>query len=206
MNKVHVIGRVKEDPQFDHEVCGEKFFKVHISIERTSGTIDLIPCLLSERLGGIEKIKPGAKVNIYGSFRSFNDRNGEKSRLILNIFAEYVDIVDEECDFNRIDVEGFICKTPVYRITPNGRDIADILLAVNRAYGKSDYIPCICWGRNARYAESLEVGTCLKIKGRIQSREYIKQISEDCSEQRTAYEVSISKMEVLCDECDGEED
>ena len=199
MNKVHVIGWVKEDPQLDHEVCGEKFFKTHISIERTSGTIDLIPCLLSERLEGIEKIKSGAKVNIYGSFRSFNDRSGEKSRLILNIFAENIDVVNEESDFNKIEAEGYICKEPVYRTTPLGREIADVLLAVNRAYGKSDYIPCICWGRNARYAESLEVGTCLKINGRIQSREYIKQISEDCSEQRMAYEVSISRLEVIDD-------
>lgn len=197
MNEVHVIGRVKEDPQFDHEVCGEKFFKTHISIERTSGTIDLIPCLLSERLRVIEKIKSGAKVNIYGSFRSFNDRSGEKSRLILNLFAEHIDIADEESDFNKIEAEGYICKEPVYRTTPLGRDIADVLLAVNRAYGKSDYIPCICWGRNARFVSTLEVGTRLRVQGRIQSRNYMKKLSETESETRTAYEVSIQRMEVV---------
>lgn len=197
MSNVHVIGWVKEDPQLDHEVCGEKFFKTHISIERTSGTIDLIPCLLSERLEGIEKIKSGAKVNIYGSFRSFNDRSGEKSRLILNIFAENIDVVNEESDFNKIEAEGYICKEPVYRTTPLGREIDDVLLAVNRAYGKSDYIPCICWGRNARYAERMSVGTHVKIRGRIQSREYSKQITEDYAETKTAYEVSISQMEVV---------
>lgn len=143
MNKVHVIGWVKEDPQLDHEVCGEK------------------------------------------------------SRLILNIFAENIDVVNEESDFNKIEAEGYICKEPVYRTTPLGREIADVLLAVNRPYGKSDYIPCICWGRNARYAERMSVGTHVKIRGRIQSREYSKQITEDYAETKTAYEVSISQMEVV---------
>ena len=170
---------------------------VDVSVKRLSGQADIIPLMVSERLIDVHENYIGCTIEALGQFRSYNRHEGVRNRLLLSIFVREVHFMDEFTDYtktNQIFLDGYICKVPIYRKTPLGREIADILLAVNRPYGKSDYIPCISWGRNARYASSLSVGTKVKIWGRIQSREYTKAISETECEERIAYEVSISKM------------
>lgn len=199
-NRVKLAGKIISDLEFNHEVFGEKFYSAMLFTERTSGNADMIPLLISEKLftGNLS----GEYVSIRGEFRSYNNHVEGTTRLQLNVFVQEMQIFDGEfANFaNGIELTGYICKKPIYRKTPLGREIADILLAVNRPYGKSDYIPCICWGRNAVYASKLEIGTRIRITGRIQSREYQKKISETESETRTAYEVSVSKVEVVEDE------
>ena len=171
-----------------------------VEVERNSGTVDSIPVMVSERIVDVEKDLTGMYVEVSGQFRSHcrHDENG--NRLTLFVFATKIEILDEskagKCN-NHVFLDGFVCKKPAYRKTPLGREIADLLVAVNRSYGKSDYIPCICWGRNARFAAGFEVGTHVQIWGRIQSRDYVKKLSETQVEQRTAYEVSVSKIEFL---------
>lgn len=207
-NTAYISGVIAEEFCYSHEVCGEKFYTSVVDVERKSGVIDRVPIMVSERLVGVSSLLigngdvadkwVGERVYIYGQFRSFNKHDGERTHLILSLFAREFYVVDDaEYDDNSIELDGFICKEPIYRKTPLGREICDVLLAVNRPYGKSDYIPCIAWGRNARYASILEVGTRLKVQGRIQSREYSKKISDEYSERRTAYEVSILRMEEL---------
>lgn len=212
-NSVYISGVIAEEFCYSHDVYGEKFYTSIVDVERKSGVIDKVPIMVSERLadvgsllvgdGAVTDKWVGERVYIYGQFRSFNKHDGNRNHLILHLFAwEFFCIDDIGHDDNSIELDGFICKDPIYRKTPYGREICDILLAVNRPYGKSDYIPCICWGRNARFASGLEAGTRLKVQGRIQSREYFKEISEGYSERRTAYEVSISQMEVVeSEEC-----
>ena len=201
-NKVTLSGEIVSNFEFSHEIFGEGFYTTMLASERTSNKKDIIPIMVSERL--VEaKDWTGRFVRVSGQFRSYNKHESEKNRLVLSVFArEFEDITDNQIEFefydnNEISLDGYICKQPIYRKTPLGREIADILLAVNRPYGKSDYIPCIAWGRNARFASGLEVGTRLQIEGRIQSREYQKQISDDEYETRTAYEVSVSKLTVV---------
>ena len=197
-NVLEIEGVIASDFVYSHEVFGENFYTFFAEIERTSGAKDRLPIMISERLIDVKINMIGTGIRVIGQFRSFNKQDGERSHLILSVFAREAEIL--ECDFppeNTISLRGTICRKPAYRETPLGREIADVLLAVNRPYGKSDYIPCICWGRNARFASGLEVGTMLKVRGRIQSREYTKKLSETESETRTAYEVSISKMEVM---------
>lgn len=201
-NKVTLTGEIVSNFEFSHECYGEGFYTAMLSSERTSGQKDIIPIMVSERLVDVKVEWEGRFVEVSGQFHSYNKNEGERNHLILSVFArefEEMEFEHEEPgrgnDENHIFIDGFICKPPVYRKTPLGREIADILLAVNRKYGKSDYVPMICWGRNAVYASGLEIGTRLRIDGRIQSREYEKKISETDSETRTAYEVSISKME-----------
>ena len=207
-NSVYISGVIAEEFGYSHEMYGEKFYTSIVDVRRNSGVIDKIPITVSERIadvgtlvigdGNVKDKWIGERVYIYGQFRSFNKHDGNRNHLILSLFArEFYVIDDAEYDDNIIELDGFICKEPIYRKTPYGREIADLLLAVNRPYGKSDYIPCICWGRNARFADGLDVGTRLKTRGRIQSREYFKEISEEYSERRTAYEVSISRLEVV---------
>lgn len=212
-NSAYISGVIAEEFCYSHEVCGEKFYTSIVDVERKSGVIDKVPIMVSERLADVGSILigdgdvtdkwVGERVYIYGQFRSFNKHDGNRNHLTLHLFAwEFFCIDNTEYDDNSIELDGFICKEPIYRKTPYGREICDILLAVNRPYGKSDYIPCICWGRNARFASGLEAGTRLKVQGRIQSREYFKEISDGYSERRTAYEVSISQMEVVeSEEC-----
>lgn len=197
-NQVTLSGEIVSNFEFSHEVYGEGFYTDMLASERTSGQKDIIPIMVSDRLINITEEKGwiGQKMNISGQFRSFNKREENRKKLMLYVFANEFIPVDEIDDKNHISLDGYICKQPIYRETPLGREIADILLAVNRPYGKSDYIPCIAWGRNARFASGLEVGTRLQIEGRIQSGEYQKRISDDECETRTAYEVSISKMEI----------
>lgn len=192
------MGKIVSGFSFSHEVFGEGFYMMDISVQRLSESSDIIPVMISERLIDVTQDYQGEYIQIYGQFRSYNRHEEKKNRLVLSVFAREVSFVEEECDkvkSNQIFLDGYICKPPVYRKTPLGREIADLLLAVNRPYGKSDYIPCICWGRNARYASAFEVGGHVLLWGRIQSREYIKKLGEEETEKRVAYEVSVSKLE-----------
>lgn len=203
-NNVLLTGEIKQEFDFSHEIFGEKFYTTILSTTRDSGTADELPLMVSDRLVDVNAEWTGKVVNVIGTFRSYNKFIADGKRaLVLHIFAkEMCDVANLGelplgfiKDKNRIELTGFICKQPTYRETPLGREICDILLAVNRPYGKSDYIPCIAWGRNARYASELDVGTQISIKGRIQSRIYRKQISDDEVVNRTAYEVSVSLIE-----------
>lgn len=199
-NRVKLVGKIISDMGFNHEVFGEKFYSAMLFTERTSGNADMIPLLISEKLftGNIS----GEYVYVRGEFRTYNRHAEGKTSLQLNVFVQEMQILDGEySDFaNGIELTGYICKTPIYRKTPLGREIADILMAINRPYGKSDYIPCVCWGRNAVYASRLALGTKIGIAGRIQSREYRKRISDEKTETCVAYEVSASRIEVFEDE------
>ena len=198
-NNVCVVGRLASGFKFDNEVYGEGFYSAYIEVERISKEKDILPVMVSERLLDMSKDYYEKRAAIKGQFRSFNQYGDSgKRKLVLNIFAleiEVLDDSDEREDENEICLDGYICKPPVYRETPFGREISDLLIAVNRSYGKSDYIPCICWGRNARFASRLKVGTRVKVWGRIQSREYIKKLSETERETRMAHEMLIYRME-----------
>ena len=193
-NKLRLTGTVTERPVYSHEVCGEEFYETKLSVPRLSGQEDVIPVTLSDRLLARIEVKPGAKISISGQFRSYNKLEGEHSRLLLTAFAREILPADDEVNPNTIEILGYICKPPVYRTTPFKREICDVLLAVNRAYNKSDYIPCIMWGRNARFIKDMPIGERLWVTGRVQSRIYTKCLSEDKSEERVAYEVSVSKI------------
>lgn len=204
-NKLSLIGKITEEKKFSHEIYGEKFYSFGISVPRLSGNADLIPITISERLFKEDELVIGKNIKVEGQFRSYNSYEQEKNRLILTVFAKDIEIIDEDIDNVEIDKEmktnevtlvGYICKKPIYRQTPFGREIADVLLAVNRAYNKSDYIPCITWGRNARFCSGMEVGTEVKISGRIQSRKYEKQHEDGTTETRIAYEVSVANLEL----------
>ena len=197
-NQVIIMGKIVSDFEFSHEIFGEGFYMVDVEVARLSDSYDIIPLMVSERLLDVEEDYKGAYVCVSGQFRSYNRHEERKNRLILSVFAreiEFVEELEESSKTNQIYLDGYICKEPIYRKTPLGREIADLLLAVNRPYGKSDYIPCICWGRNARYASGFEVGEHVQLLGRIQSREYVKRISDTETEKRVAYEVSVSKLE-----------
>ena len=193
-NKLRLTGTVTERPVYSHEVCGEEFYETKLSVPRLSGQEDVIPVTLSDRLLARTEVKPGTKISISGQFRSYNKLEGEHSRLLLTAFAREILPADDEVNPNTIEILGYICKPPVYRTTPFKREICDVLLAVNRAYNKSDYIPCIMWGRNARFIKDMPIGERLWVTGRVQSRIYTKCLSEDKSEERVAYEVSVSKI------------
>lgn len=204
-NKVTLSGEIVSNFEFSHEFYGEGFYTAALASERLSGQKDIIPIMVSERLVDVKAEWEGRFMRVNGQFRSYNKHENGRRHLELSVFVREFEDITEERDFgledeNFISLDGYICKEPKYRETPLGREITDILLAINRQYGKSDYIPCIAWGRNAVYASGLEVSTRLRIEGRIQSREYQKRISDDECETRVAYEVSVSKMEVVTDE------
>ena len=215
-NYLTLVGKVTGEKKFSHEIYGERFYIFTLAIPRLSGNADMIPITVSERLITDEMLKEGNKLLIKGQFRSYNSYENEKNKLILTVFAK--DIVEleqeeEENDFvrkdmitNEVVLIGYICKKPIYRQTPFGREIADLLLAVNRAYNKSDYIPCIAWGRNARFSQTLEVGTKVKVVGRVQSRTYEKKYEDGTAEMKVAYEVSIGSLEVVEEEEDSNEE
>ena len=197
-NRVTVIGTIVSDFTFSHAVFGEGFYLVDLSVSRLSEQADVIPLMVSERLMDVTRDYRGCTIEADGQFRSYNRHEGMKNRLVLSVFVREVQFLEEFTDYtktNQIFLDGYICKEPIYRKTPLGREIADLLVAVNRPYGKSDYIPCIAWGRNARFASGFSVGTRIQIWGRVQSREYTKKLSETECEKRTAYEVSVSKLE-----------
>lgn len=177
---------------------GEKFFNAELIVPRLSDVFDTLPITISERLMLGINIEKGTKMLVEGQLRSYNKYLDGSNKLILTVFARNITLVDEDAkNPNQIYLDGYICKKPIYRTTPFGREITDMLIAVNRPYNKSDYIPGIAWGRNARYSENLKVGDRIKLWGRIQSREYQKRISEEETITRIAYEISISKMEVV---------
>ena len=199
-NQVSIMGKVASEFVFSHEVFGEGFYMLELWVKRLSDSSDRIPVMISERLIDVTQDYRGEYIQVEGQFRSYNRHEEKKNRLVLSVFARevrFVDGEDEKIKSNQIFLDGFICKPTVYRRTPLGREIADILIAVNRPYGKSDYIPCICWGRNARFASNFEVGSRVQIWGRIQRREYIKRLEGEQTEKRIAYEVSISKLECV---------
>jgi len=199
-NQVTIAGEIMGGFTFSHDVFGEGFYVMDISVGRLSESNDIIPIMVSERLVDVKRDYTGMHAVINGQFRSYNRHEESRNRLVLSVFAREIEILEESADEvrpNYIFLDGFVCKPPIYRKTPLGREIADVLLAVNRPYGKSDYIPCICWGRNARFAEGFQVGEHIQIWGRIQSREYQKKINENEFEKRVAYEVSVSKLECV---------
>lgn len=199
-NKVTVMGEIISEFSFSHEIFGEGFYMMDVRVKRLSESYDVIPVMVSERLLDVNADYRGMYVCIGGQFRSYNRHEERKNKLVLSVFAREIDFMEEleeSSRTNQIFLDGYICKEPIYRKTPLGREIADVLLAVNRPYGKSDYIPCICWGRNARYASSFRVGERCVVWGRIQSREYVKRLEDEQIEQRVAFEVSVSKLELM---------
>ena len=205
-NHLVLVGKITGEKKFSHEIYGEKFYTFGLSVPRLSGNSDVIPVTISERLFREDELVLEKKVKITGQFRSYNSYENERNRLILTVFAKDIEflanqeeevVASKDLVSNEVVLIGYICKTPIYRQTPFGREIADVLLAVNRAYNKSDYIPCITWGRNARYCSKMGVGTEVKVAGRIQSRSYEKKYEDGTTEQKVAYEVSISNLEVL---------
>lgn len=197
-NKVTLSGEIVSNFEFSHECYGEGFYTAMLVCDRKSRKEDIVPIMVSERIVDVKADWIGWFVRVSGQFRSYSKHEGGRRHLILSVFAREFEVIGMlifDDNKNQIFLDGHICKKPTYRETPLGREIADILLAVNRSYGKSDYIPCIAWGRNARFASGLEVGTRLQVDGRIQSREYQKRISDDEYETRTAYEVSVEKVE-----------
>ena len=206
-NYLILVGKVANEKKFSHEVYGERFYLFDIEVPRLSGVSDIIPITISERLLSGTDISVGNKILIKGQFRSYNTYENGKNKLVLTVFAKDIiteeNIKEEEEELkkesvsNEVTLIGYICKKPIYRQTPFKREIADILLAVNRAYNKSDYIPCIAWGRNARFCQNIEVGTCVKIVGRVQSRVYEKKLEDGTVQERVAYEVSVGSMEII---------
>ena len=207
-NHLVLVWKVTSDKTYSHEIYGEKFYIFDLEVPRLSKAIDVIPITVSERLLTNLNLEIGKKLAVEGQFRSYNSYQNERNKLILTVFAkDIIEVVDNEEEqedeekketvTNEVVLSGYVCKKPIYRQTPFDREIADLLLAVNRAYNKSDYIPCIAWGRNARFCQNLEVGTEVKIVGRVQSRKYEKKFEDGTSEVRVAYEVSISSMEII---------
>lgn len=201
-NQVQIGGRIVKEATFSHEIYDEKFYKFYIETKRLSDYQDELPIIISERLVDLNQLKVGTLLKIDGQFRSYNQITDGKSRLILSIFAKNIEISEDETilTLNDATFVGYICKNPIYRKTPLGREIADVLVAVNRSYRKSDYIPCILWGRNAKFCETLDVGAMVKLNGRIQSRKYEKKSENGETITKVAYEVSIAKFSVAKDQ------
>ena len=198
-NKVTISGEVVSEPEFSHEVYNEGFYEFYLKVNRLSVAYDIIPVTISERLMKISNIKVGSKISGYGQFRSYNKLQDGKSKLLLTVFLREILPYDEYANPNSIEITGYVCKEPVFRTTPFNREISDVLLAVNRSYNKSDYLPCIAWGRNARFVKDFVVGDKVIVSGRIQSREYQKKIDDEVV-TRTAYEISLSKIELIREE------
>ena len=210
-NYLTLVGKVTGEKKFSHEIYGERFYVFNLVIPRLSGNSDIIPITVSERIIKEDTLQEGKKLLVKGQFRSYNSYENEKNRLILTVFAKDIieieekeneneeenEMVRKDTITNEVVLVGYICKKPIYRQTPFGREISDLLLAVNRAYNKSDYIPCIAWGRTARFCQNLEVGSQVKVVGRVQSRSYEKKYEDGTVETRVAYEVSIGSLEVI---------
>lgn len=202
-NIVEIGGRLASEIELSHEVFDEKFYKFYIETNRLSDFSDKLPIIISERITDLSDLNKGDILHISGQFRSYNEPTETgKSRLVLSIFTKKIEKVEDESilTLNDATFTGYICKAPIYRKTPLGREIADLLVAVNRTYKKSDYIPCILWGRNAKYCENLEVGTMVKLNGRIQSRKYEKKQADGSIKEKTAYELSVSKFSIISEE------
>ena len=207
-NHLVLVGKVTSDKTYSHEIYGEKFYIFDLEVPRLSSAVDIIPITVSERLLTDLNLEIGTKLSIEGQFRSYNSYQNERNKLILTVFAkDIVEIKDEpkkedseeekkDVVTNEVTLSGYVCKKPIYRQTPFDREISDLLLAVNRAYNKSDYIPSIAWGRTARFCQNLPTGTEVRIIGRVQSRKYEKKHEDGTVEEKGAYEVSISSLEV----------
>ncbi len=193
-NRVYIYGEIVSEAEFSHEVYGEGFYEMMVRCSRLSGQYDTLPVTISERLIENGNLSVGSFVNAIGQFRSYNKLVNGKSKLMLTVFVKELLYVEPQKNPNVIVLSGYICKPPIYRTTPFNREIADLLVAVNRSYNKSDYVPCIAWGRNARFVKNIAVGERVSLSGRIQSREYQKKFSEYDVKTLTAYEVSISKI------------
>lgn len=193
-NRVTITGEIVSEPEYSHEVYTEGFYEFTLSVPRLSGQVDLLPVTVSERLMEDFTMDIGKLVTVYGQFRSYNKIEEERSKLLLTVFARSITEANMDINPNTVELSGYICKEPMYRTTPFKREICDVLIAVNRAYNKSDYIPCIAWGRNARFVNNLQVGDKISVVGRIQSREYQKVNENNEIEIRTAYEVSLSGL------------
>ncbi len=198
-NKVYISGEVLSEPRFSHEVYGENFFEFDIKVSRLSQSYDIIPVTVSEKLLVDSDVKVGCKLCGTGQFRSYNKLEDGKSKLMLTVFLREILPYSSSDNPNYIEIVGYVCKEPVFRVTPFKREISDVLLAVNRSYNKSDYLPCIAWGRNARFVKNFSVGDKVSVIGRIQSREYQKKIDDELV-TKTAYEVSLSKIELIKEE------
>ena len=209
-NHLVLVGKVTSEKTYSHEIYGEKFYIFDLEVPRLSSAVDIIPITVSERLLTSLDLQIGKTLSVEGQFRSYNSYQNERNKLILTVFAkDIIEVENQESEneenqeekkdtvTNEVILSGYVCKKPIYRQTPFDREIADLLLAVNRAYNKSDYIPCIAWGRNARFRQNMEVGTEVRIVGRVQSRKYEKKFEDGTSETRVAYEVSISSMEIV---------
>lgn len=200
-NKIELCGVITSVPELNHKTYGENFYGFRLSCSRKSTEKDMLPIIVSDRLVEIKDLQVGKKISVKGQVRTFNKHiSDDKRKLLIMVFARDVREIEEEGESapefnNNVKLNGYICKPPVYRVTPKGREIADVLIAVNRTYGKSDYIPCITWGRNARYTGNLDVGTRVDVEGRLQSREYTKKLDDGTEEIRTAYEISVSRIE-----------
>lgn len=200
-NKIELCGVIASTPELNHKNYGENFYGFRLSCSRKSTEKDMLPIIVSDRLVEIKDLQVGKKISVRGQVRTFNKHiSDDKRKLLIMVFARDVREVKEESESapefnNNVKLSGYICKPPVYRVTPKGREIADVLIAVNRMYGKADYIPCITWGRNARYAGNIDVGTRIDVEGRLQSREYTKKLDDGTEEIRTAYEISVSRIE-----------
>ena len=196
-NRVFLSGRVAREPQYSHELFGEGFYEFYLEVKRLSGQTDVLPVTVSERIMNGADLTEGALVALSGQIRSYNKLENEHSKLMLTVFVrDFLPYDPDEQNPNLVELNGYICKPPVYRTTPFNREICDVLLAVNRGYNKSDYIPCIAWGRNARFVRDAEVGVNVIIGGRIQSRKYNKKLPDETIEERVAYELSVSKITV----------
>lgn len=204
-NHTEFSGEIIAEFEYSHEVLGEKFYTSVLSVRRKSGVSDNIPFMVSERLVDVAEAWTGQIVKLSGQIRSYNRRIGDKFKLVLHVFVREISLLDEreKYDSNNVMIDGYICKEPLYRRTPLGREITDVIFAVNRAYTKTDYIPSVFWGRSAKFISCLDVGTRIKAVGRLQSREYVKKHEDGTEETKTAYEFSVSTFEVVEDEGNG---
>ena len=201
-NKATFSGEIISEFEYSHEVLGEKFYTSVLSVRRKSGVYDNIPFMVSERLVDVAEVWTGQIVMLSGQIRSHNNRNGDKHKLVLFVFVREISLLDEreKYDSNNVVLDGYICKEPIYRRTPLGREITDVIFAVNRAYAKTDYVPSVFWGRSAKFIGCLDVGARIKAVGRLQSRDYVKKHEDGTEETKTAYEFSVSTFEVVEDE------
>lgn len=191
-NEVTIVGRISSQFTNDHDFYGEKYYRVIITVTRDSGTDDNIPVIISERLVNLSEYPVNTNVIVKGQYRSYNLHNKNNVKLMLYVFATDLELLSYKDNYNEIYLEGYLNKPPIYRQTPLGREITDLILNVPRAYGKSDRIPCVCWGKSAKYVSKLEVGDYIRVAGRVQSRQYLKD-----GETKTAYEVSVNLVEIM---------
>ena len=199
INRIRLCGEIDAAPAFSHENHGRRFYRTVLAVPRLSGTVDRIPVLADWELLDAADVCWGERAVLTGQIRSYNQVSEDGRHLVISVFAEQLEPSDEEPD-NRAELTGTLCKDPVFRRTPLGREICDVMLAVNRPYHRTDYLPCIFWGRTAREIAYLSVGAQVHLTGRLQSREYTKQLPNGVLQQRTAYEVSAITAEALASE------